>query len=108
MDARGATSIASGTAPATLVVAGLASLGAGAVHAAAVGLEAAHGGGVAAGTAAALGAVAALGTVVYLVAPGALRLPMPAVAAPAAPATGVLVVAAIVAAGGETHARRRP
>jgi hypothetical protein len=159
--------LASGTVPTTLVVAGLASLGAGVIHVAAVpvhdehrqaaaafallaafqvawgmlallrrgprlvvalgalgnavavggwvlsrtsgigfidGLEAAESGGFAAGTAAALGAVAVLGAVAYLVAPSALRLPVRAGAVPAAAATGVLVVAAIVVAGGETHA----
>jgi len=159
--------LASGTAPTTLVVAGLASLGAGTIHFAAVavhgehrqaavafallaaiqvawgvlallrraprpvvalgalgnavavggwvlartsgigfidGLEAAESGGFAAGTAAALGVVAVLGPVAYLVAPSALRLPVLTGAVPAAAATGVLVVAAIVAAGGESHA----
>jgi len=157
---------AGGITPTTLVVAGLASLGAGAIHVAAVGVHSEHGqaaaafalvatfqvawgvlallraprlvialgalgnamavggwlltrtsgigfidglenaesAGFADGAAAALAAVAVLGAVAYLVAPGALRLPLLAGPVPAAAATGILVVAAIVAAGGNTHA----
>lgn len=160
------TSTATGTAPTTLVVAGLASLGAGAIHASAVGLhgehrqaavafallaafqvawgvlalvraprlvialgalgnavvlggwlmtrtsgigfidglEAAESAGFADGAAAALAAVAVLGAVAYLVAPSRLRLPVLAGPVPAAAVTGALVVAAIVAATGDTHA----
>lgn len=164
------TSRASGTASTTLVVAGMASLGAGAIHAAAIGvhgehrqaaaafallatfqvawgvlallraprlvialcaagnamalggglaartsgirfidgLEDAESGGFAGGAAAALAAVAVAGAVAYLVAPSALRLPLLAGPVPAAAATGVLVIAAIVAAGGDTHVQRQP
>jgi hypothetical protein len=165
MEAKPMTSRASGTASTTLVVAGMASLGAGAIHAAAVGvhgehrqaaaafallatfqvawgvlallraprlvialgaagnamalggwlaartssigfidgLEDAESGGFAGGAAAALAAVAVAGAVAYLVAPSALRLPLLAGPVPAAAATGVLVIAAIVAAGGDAH-----
>jgi hypothetical protein len=60
--------------------------------------------GFADGVAAALAAVAVLGAVAYLIAPSRLRLPMLAGPFPAAAVTGTLVVAAIVAATGDTHA----
>jgi hypothetical protein len=68
------------------------------------GLEAAESPGFADGVAAALAAVAVLGAVAYLIAPSRLRLPMLAGPFPAAAVTGTLVVAAIMAANGDTHA----
>jgi hypothetical protein len=68
------------------------------------GLEVAESPGFADGVAAALAAVAVLGAVAYLIAPSRLRLPMLAGPFPAAAVTGTLVVAAIVAATGDTHA----
>jgi hypothetical protein len=67
------------------------------------GLEAAESPGFADTTAAVLAGVAVLGALAYLVAPGRLRLPTLAGAVPAAAATGVLAVAAMVAATGDTH-----
>jgi len=68
------------------------------------GLEVAESPGFADGVAAALAAVAVLGAVAYLIAPSRLRLPLLAGPFPAAAVTGTLVVAAIVAATGDTHA----
>jgi hypothetical protein len=69
------------------------------------GLEKAESAGFADGAAAALAAVAVLGAVAYLLAPGALPLPLLAASVPAAAATGVLVVAAVVAPG-DAHDHR--
>ena len=68
------------------------------------GLEVAESPGFADGVAAALAAVAVLGAVAYLIAPSRLRLPLLAGPFSAAAVTGTLVVAAIVAATGDTHA----
>jgi hypothetical protein len=68
------------------------------------GLEVAESPGFADGVAAVLAAVAVLGAVAYLIAPSRLRLPVLAGPVPAAAVTGALVVAAIVAATGDTHA----
>jgi hypothetical protein len=67
------------------------------------GLETAESPGFADTTAAVLAGVAVLGALAYLVGPGRLRLPMVTGAVPAAAATGVLAVAAMVAATGHTH-----
>jgi hypothetical protein len=68
------------------------------------GLEAAESPGFADTTAAALAAVAVLGALAYLVAPGRLRWPTLTRVVPAAAATGVLAVAAMVTATDHTHA----
>jgi hypothetical protein len=68
------------------------------------GLEAAESAQFADTTAAALAAVAVLAALAYLLAPGRLRLPALTGVVPAAAATGVLVVAAMAAASGHSHA----